>query len=896
MKTPNPLPRLLRAAAPAAFGISIAQAVPIEIPAIADMTVTENDGTDGAGPAGHTDLNARFNNSTRNEFIVLRFDLSAVDRESINGASLRLVNQRSNSTTSNSLRIYGVNDGATGYNAITTTEGTGTDDDWAEDELVTTFSTTPGLEFDADSLTRGVRLDRVTDLGSGSSAPTTEGSVVSIGTTGLKDFIVNHEDNIVTILVEMVTPTGGQLRYASKEATSLASGGAAPAGTYAPKLALDFAGIRIPASADAEIREHTDSSNGTGEQMNARWIPNATPGAGNQEILAMRFDLTGYNPLDILGAEVTLTNYRNNTSTVPLHFYGVIDGSTGYNINTATEGSYTDDDWPESGVKFSDFPGVEYDGVTNTPGVRSDRTVDLGVVNTSSGNGNINEGTKVILGGSALTDFLKNHPDNVVTIFVIDDSSGSEGQKRMCTREANNLDGEADVLVGTYAPEINLLLANQDADEDGLLKNWEIQWGLNPDEADSDGDLIPDGEEDEDNDLLTNLQEQEAMTEPDNDDTDDDGLLDGYETKTGFWFDAMDTGTHPLIDDTDGDGILDGVENPDELYDEFDAANTPGTDPNVRDSDFDLYSDGAEVARGSDPTDGMDVPDDAGELYPLGTGSGALYLSPLTDPENDINDATPAGSGFNWLSLTATEKPFFGTGALQVDPENLSGACDLFDHKVGVLNDKWLSGGVNDPGGAHVTVEFAGEVELSSFTIASADDRPERDPVDWKIQGSTDGVTFTDIFVQSDPAGLSLWTVNTATRNQVIECTLPAASPKYRYLRFACTKVGAGEGQVHINEIEYFGTFTPDVVAPSGEFKITSLVGGPLDASLTLTWTSTPGESYRIGWSTSLLDGFVGTAASGVSADAVESTTSHTFANPMPGAPKLFLRVEKPVP
>ena len=47
---------------------------------------------------------------------------------------------------------------------------------------------------------------------------------------------------------------------------------------------------------------------------------------------------------------------------------------------------------------------------------------------------------------------------------------------------------------------------------------------------------------------------------------------------------------------------------------------------------------GAEVARGSDPTDGMDVPDDAGELYPLGTGSGALYLSPLTDPENDINE------------------------------------------------------------------------------------------------------------------------------------------------------------------------------------------------------------------------------------------------------------------
>lgn len=52
--------------------------------------------------------------------------------------------------------------------------------------------------------------------------------------------------------------------------------------------------------------------------------------------------------------------------------------------------------------------------------------VDPGVVPTSTAN-NINEGSEVILSSQALTDFIKAHPDNVVTIFVVDDSSGSEG-------------------------------------------------------------------------------------------------------------------------------------------------------------------------------------------------------------------------------------------------------------------------------------------------------------------------------------------------------------------------------------------------------------------------------------------------------------------------------------
>ncbi|WP_035604153.1 hypothetical protein [Haloferula sp. BvORR071] len=867
----------------------LALGVQVPIRAEADLNVSENyDGvstsTDGASPFDATNLNARFSNLDRNEVLALRFNLSGYDRSKIAAAAVRLVNYRANSA-SQTLRIYGVNDNATGYNAVTATDGTGTDDNWPENG--TTFSSTPGLEFDALATSRGIRLDRVTDLGTAAATNTAEGTEVNISTAALKDFLVAHPDNIVTILVVSETVNGNQKRFASREATTLETGGTAkPAGTYAPRLVIDLPGVSIAASADTQINEqnNSNSNSGTGEAINVRWIPNATAGQGNHEIVAMRFDLTGQNPADILGAEVQLINQRLNSSTVPLHFYGVIDNSTGYNAVTATEGTMTDDDWSESSTTFSTFPGLEYDGLTTTMGIRSDRTVDLGVVQTSTANNNVNKGAPVTLSSQALIDFVKGHPDNIVTIFVVDDSNGSEGQKRFASRECNNLDADPDVPIGTFSPKINLYLANADREGDGLLNAWEVQYGLDPDDSDSDNDGIADGEDDLDGDTLSNLGEQTAHTDPTNPDCDNDGLWDGWETGNGTWVDSTHTGTYPLVADSDGDGLPDGIENPEEVF--LDGTQT-GTDPNRRDTDNDLYSDGAEIARGTNPTLGTSVPDNA-ILEVLGTGTAALLPAPLTDPDNNIDDSTGTGANFNWKVVTSTPaKNFFGTGSLTVNPELLSGAYDLFDNKVGTLNDKWLSGGVNVAGGANVTVEFPGTVSLQSFTIASPDDRPERDPVDWQLLGSNDGVAFTPIFTQSDPARLTIW----STRNQVVKCTLPAATPQYRYVRLACTKVGVSEGTVHLNELQLFGTLTADAVA--ADFKILGITGGPTSSTLTLTWTSQPGSTYRIGYSASLGDAFVGTAASGVPAGA-GSTTTYSFPNPLPGSQHLFFRVEAP--
>ena len=83
-------------------------------------------------------------------------------------------------------------------------------------------------------------------------------------------------------------------------------------------------------------------------------------------------------------------------------------------------------------------------------------------------------------------------------------------------------------------------------------------------------------------------------------DTDSDGLDDGVETNTGVWTSASDTGTNPLVPDSDGDGLLDGVETNTAT---FVSASDTGTSPLVADSDGDGLLDGAEVTSGTNPTE-----------------------------------------------------------------------------------------------------------------------------------------------------------------------------------------------------------------------------------------------------------------------------------------------------
>jgi hypothetical protein len=80
---------------------------------------------------------------------------------------------------------------------------------------------------------------------------------------------------------------------------------------------------------------------------------------------------------------------------------------------------------------------------------------------------------------------------------------------------------------------------------DGIPDDWKIAHGLDPNDP-----YV--AMEDPDHDGLTNLEEYQVGTDPNNPDTDGDGLSDGDEVHVYH--------TNPLLWDTDGDGISDGVE------------------------------------------------------------------------------------------------------------------------------------------------------------------------------------------------------------------------------------------------------------------------------------------------------------------------------------------------
>jgi hypothetical protein len=118
---------------------------------------------------------------------------------------------------------------------------------------------------------------------------------------------------------------------------------------------------------------------------------------------------------------------------------------------------------------------------------------------------------------------------------------------------------------------------------------------------------------DSDDDGLDDLQEVLTGTDPTDPDTDGDGLDDGDEVNTH--------GTSPVLADTDGDGLDDG-----------DEINVHGTDPLDADSENDGLDDGDEIAAGTDPFD-PDSDDDTVLDGPEVNTHGTNPLNPDTDAD-----------------------------------------------------------------------------------------------------------------------------------------------------------------------------------------------------------------------------------------------------------------------
>lgn len=250
---------------------------------------------------------------------------------------------------------------------------------------------------------------------------------------------------------------------------------------------------------------------------------------------------------------------------------------------------------------------------------------------------------------------------------------------------------------------------DNDLDGDGMNDNWEAEFCPG-------GDCRP--EQDLDNDDLTNLEEHNARTDPQNPnsdrdigpgdslldgeevnihntnpnspDTDADGLMDDVEiapqTRTfniNNRSEVRTFTTNPRFSDTDNDGLLDG----DEVN-----VNGYGTDPSDRDTDDDGINDGVEVVgvtlntnlngvpvtitvRGADQN-GLDPTDNDSDNDGL-TDGGELFVSG-TDPSDPDTDDDYLEDGYELVG-----EPHF-TNPL------------LFDTDGDGFNDGFEDGGPDD--------------------------------------------------------------------------------------------------------------------------------------------------------------------------------------------------------
>ncbi len=209
--------------------------------------------------------------------------------------------------------------------------------------------------------------------------------------------------------------------------------------------------------------------------------------------------------------------------------------------------------------------------------------------------------------GSAVGTFTTTDPTPGDTfIYSLEEGAGSSdnglfeitGDTLRVDRDLSELVGGAILsirvrtadIAGTFYEEVFNIEVVNDSDNDGLDDDWELLYfpALTTASGDDDGD----------NDDLTNIEEQSAGTNPTMTDTDGDTLTDGQEINT--------FGTNPLLADTDGEGLSDA--------DELSGTGGFVTDPKLADTDGDGFNDALELSEGTDPTNTSDFPN---TLLPL---------------------------------------------------------------------------------------------------------------------------------------------------------------------------------------------------------------------------------------------------------------------------------------
>ncbi|HWB04344.1 MAG TPA: lamin tail domain-containing protein [Verrucomicrobiales bacterium] len=141
----------------------------------------------------------------------------------------------------------------------------------------------------------------------------------------------------------------------------------------------------------------------------------------------------------------------------------------------------------------------------------------------------------------------------------------------------------------SFEKALSITITN-DSDGDSLDDTWELQYFPNLTAAAGSGN--------NDGDTLTNDQEETLGSDPTKTDTDGDTLPDHQENNTRVFNGSANPGTSPALADTDADGLRDDAE----------ISGPVITNPNLADTDGDNYSDSVEISAGTDPASAASHP------------------------------------------------------------------------------------------------------------------------------------------------------------------------------------------------------------------------------------------------------------------------------------------------
>ncbi len=243
-----------------------------------------------------------------------------------------------------------------------------------------------------------------------------------------------------------------------------------------------------------------------------------------------------------------------------------------------------------------------------------------------------------------------------------------------------------------------------DSDGDRMPDDWEIRYGLNPlDAKDADYDKDKDGWDFDRNGFIegklfnetyTNLEEYILGTDPTEQDTDGDGMWDGWEVY--YLLDPLDSDDAHY--DTDFDGFDANHDNYFEVYENFSNIKEFNNDTNPRnpDTDRDMMWDGWEVFYDLDPLDPTDRDED-----PDGDGfdrnrDGKITISEnftnyeeflkKTNPRNNDTDGDGMIDGWEAYyfdrAITDPDDPYIVQHAQQLNPLKPEGRNDDLDRDL----------------------------------------------------------------------------------------------------------------------------------------------------------------------------------------------------------------------